>query len=112
MEGDTCPICNKKVSTHMYALTCHLCCHPVHRNCTLFTSIEYDEFIKNGSPDLTCRICLESIFPFNYMVDDAAFHSVLVELSNDCCLSDHDYIQPKIFDPSNLNDGKGIFTMY
>ena len=40
------------------------------------------------------------------MVDDAVFHSVLVELSNDCCLFDHDYNQPKIFDPFNLNDEK------
>ena len=97
----------------MYALTCDLCCHSVHRNCTLFTFIEYDEFIKTGSPDWTCGICLESIFPFNYMVDDAAFHSVLVELSNDCCLFDHDPVIETLLPPltyiTNLSFTEGVF---
>ena len=106
MERDICPICNRKVLIHMYALTCDLCYHPVHRNCSLFSCNEYNEFIKNGRRDWTCRICLESVFPFNHMVNDTVFHNVLVEFANDYCLLDPWFIQAKIFDPFSLNDEK------
>ena len=106
MEGDICPICNKKVLIHMYALTCNLCSCPIHRNCTLFNNDEYNDFVKTGSQDWTCSICAESIFPFNHIVVDDVFQSALFELSSDCCLLDPDYVQPKMFDPFNLNDEK------
>ena len=90
----------------MYALTCNLCSCPIHRNCTLFTNDEYNDFVKTGSQDWTCRICAESIFPFNHIAVDDVFQSALFELSSDCCLLDPDYVQPKMFDPFNLNDEK------
>ena len=90
----------------MYALTCNLCSYPIHRNCTLFTNNEYDDFVKTGSQDWTCRICAESIFPFNHIVVHDVFQSALFELSSDCCLLDPDYVQPKMFHPFNLNDEK------
>ena len=71
----------------------------MHRNCTLFTNNEYNDFVKTGSQDWTCRICAESIFPFNHIVVDDVFQIALFELSSDCCLLDPDYVQPKMFDP-------------
>ena len=51
-------------------------------------------------------MCAESIFPFNHIVVDDVFQSALFELPSDCCLLDPDYVQPKMFDPFNLNDEK------
>ena len=45
-----------------------------------------------------------SILLYSILVDDTVFHNVLV--ANDCCLLDPCFIQPKIFDPFNLNDEK------
>ena len=52
--------------------------------------------IRDGKNDCLCWVSFAA----------AAFHSILVELSNDCCLFDHDYNQPKIFDPFNMKDEK------
>ena len=90
----------------MYALTCNLCSYPIHRNCTLFTNDVYNDCVKTGSQDWTCRICAEPIFPFNHIVVDDVFQSALLELFSDCCLLDPDYLQPKMFDLFNLNDEK------
>ena len=67
---------------------------------------EYHDFIKSGSPERTCQNCVESIFPFNHIIDDNVFLGCLLELSYDCCLFDPEYVQPKIFHPFDLNDEK------
>ena len=106
MEGENCPICMKKVLIHMYALKCDACHTLVHRNCTLFTINEYDDFIKTGNLDWTCRICIETIFPFNRITDNHVFQNSLVELFSDCHPFNNDSTQHKIFNPFNLNDEK------
>ena len=106
MEGENCPICMKKVYFRMYALKCGASHNLVHRNCTLFTINEYDDFIKSGNLDWTCRICIESIFPFNRITDDDVFQNSLVEYFSDCHPFNIDSTQHKIFNPFNLNDEK------
>ena len=106
MEGEVCPICLKKVIISLRALKCDLCCKLTHKNCTLFTIKEYNDFIKTGNPVWTCRICAESIFPFNHIVDNDVYYSSLLELTSDCRLFGPDYAQFKIFDPFDLNDKK------
>ena len=90
----------------MYKIKCDLCSSPVHKNCTLFTKNEYHDFIISGSPDWTCQNCVESIFPFNHIIDDNVFFGCLLELCYDCSLFYPDYVQPKIFYPFDLNDEK------
>ena len=90
----------------MHALKCDLCCKLTHKNCTLFTIKEYNDFIKTGNPVWTCRICAESVFPFNHIVDNDVYYSSLLELTSDCRLFGPDYAQTKIFDPFDLNDEK------
>ena len=90
----------------MHVLKCDLCCKLTHRNCTLFTIKEYNDFIKTGNPAWTCRICAESIFPFNHIIDNDVYYSSLLELTSDCRLFGPDYAQTKIFHPFDLNDEK------
>ena len=90
----------------MHVLKCDLCSKLTHRNCTLFTIKEYNDFVKTGNPAWTCRICAESIFPFNHIVDNDVYYSSLLELTSDCRLFGPDYAQTKIFDPFDLNDEK------
>ena len=90
----------------MYSLKCDACHNLVHRNCTLFTINEYDDFIKTGNLDWTCRICIETIFPFNRITDNHVFENSLVEFFSDCRPFNIDSTQHKIFNPFNLNDEK------
>ena len=106
MAGETCAIYKKKVLIHMYKIKCDICSSPVHKNCTLLTKNEYHDFIISGSPDWTCQNCVESIFPFNHIIDDNVFLGCLLELPYDYCLFYPDYVQPKIFYPFDLNDEK------
>ena len=106
MEGEVCPICFKKDIINLHAFKCDLCCKLTHRNCTLFTIKEYNDFIKTGNPVWTCRICAESIFPFNHIVDNDVYYSSLLELTSDCRLFYPYYAQSNMFDPFDLNDEK------
>ena len=59
-----------------------------------------------GTPDWTCKKCVETTFPFNHIIDDDVFYDCLHEFSCDHTLSASEYVQSKIFNPLNLNDDK------
>ena len=63
-----CPIWNKKSNKCTYTLKCDMCQYTFHKNCTLLTKNEFDDFMQSGSQDWTCRICAENLY----------FHSIML----------------------------------
>ena len=66
----------KKSNKYIYTLNCDMCQYTFHTTCTLLTKTESDDFMQSGSQDLTCRICAESLFPFNHAVENEDFLNI------------------------------------
>ena len=74
------------------------------QNCTLLTKTEFDDFMQSGSQDWTCRICAESLFPFNHAVENEDFWIILDEFYNVSVLNNPAAMHKKIFNPFELNE--------
>ena len=84
MANDTvCPICTKKVSSYMFKVKCCLCSNMYHKNCTLLNENMFRELSQSQRENWSCRICNESLFPFNNIDDDDIFQRCLLELNLD-----------------------------
>ena len=100
----TCPVCNKKVSPHMYKIKCSLCSNFVHRNCTSFSKDELNNLVLSKYAHWSCRLCKEAHFAFNHFDDEDTFRRCVLELSLDNTNSSLIFSPSMLYNPFDLND--------
>ena len=64
----------------------------------------FDDFMQSGSQDWTCKICAESLFPFNHAVENEDFLNILDEFYNISVFNNPEAMHKKIFNPFELNE--------
>ena len=81
-----------------------MCQYTFHKNCTLLTKTEFDDFMQSGSEDWTCRICAESLFPLDHAVENEDFFNILDAFYNVSVFNNPEAMHKKIFNTFELNE--------
>ena len=76
-----CNRCLKPVKRNQKGISCHICNFRVHTKCAELSVADFNNV--NNSTDWFCVSCLETIFPFNHIIDDVEFMACCRSLSCD-----------------------------
>ena len=74
---NNCPICLKHVRTNSKRVLCSSCKKHVHLKCTKITPVEFNRDYVNVSYDFFCSCCLQTIFPFNHIDNEAEYNFII-----------------------------------
>ena len=112
MAGDNskCNICVKKVLVHTPKLQCCICREFVHLSCLPYISKSDSIYLNRENEEWFCKICVQSIFPFNHMDEDMDFLEVLFDNSSHGQTPLPDIVtgSNKLFIPFELNDNENL----
>ena len=109
-QNNSCNICNKRVLSHAYKLQCTYCKNLVHIKCLPSVS-KNDSIYTNRDCDYWyCKNCVQTIFPFNHLDDDASFIDAISESWYSDPPPSFDFInnQNKLFAPFDLNENDNL----
>ena len=76
-----CAVCSKSVKDNQRGIFCDACTKWIHLPCTRLTQIDYKS-LSQSSDSWFCHMCLESLFPFNSIEDEAVFLNCLMTLQH------------------------------
>ena len=98
MSANVCKLCYRKVQSFCHKMHCMNCAGIFHAKCVNLEKYELHTRLLWYSP-----CCVQSIFPYNHMDDDAEFYSVIIE-----GVLGYSYqfqeMNKKVFMPFEIND--------
>ena len=100
---DKCNICKKKIveGTNIKCLSCKMYYH--------IRCIAYQNDTPNSFTDpWYCHICITNALPFNNILLDDDFHSILAEIFNAHIPMPLEELQSKIFNPFEISENEKI----
>ena len=104
MAGSTeniCSICKRRVPRHALQLKCDCCNHYIHKNCSSLPKKDLENIIQ-GIKSWSCRVCNETNFPFNGIIEDSDYFD---SLPLDQTQHDRNRLtSDKIFSPFEIDD--------
>ena len=71
-ESITCNMCFKPVKSNMREIYCNICHCWIQGKCVKLSDVEFNKLGKSDEPWF-CHHCIQSIFPFNSIVNDVEF---------------------------------------
>ena len=101
---NVCSICSRKTLQNSYTVLCQCCQRKIHRNCI---TLSHDEFLLiQNCTTWFCKLCNDSIFPFNHIEDDYEFTMTLDQFMNGTLIQRAEFQHPDsmIFDPFEINE--------
>ena len=88
----------------MNKIKCDLCSDVFHKECTMLTNSEFNELSEVQINYWSCRICNESLFPFNHTEDDHVFQRYLIDLNLDNTSLSIVHERNLVLEPFDLNE--------
>ena len=101
---NVCSICSRKTLQNSYTVLCQCCQRKIHRNCI---TLSHDEFLLiQNCTTWFCKLCNDSIFPFNHIEDDYEFTMTLDQFMNGTLIQRAEFQHPDsmIFDRFEINE--------
>ena len=94
MKSDkACSVCSKPVKTNQKRIFCDVCKKWVHTKCMYITNEDLNNYI-GANKSFYCTICLQSILPFNHIVDETEFLEAIIGTYYNCSNSSDLLFQP------------------
>ena len=99
-----CSICSRIILKNWYTVLCQGCQRKIHRN---WTALSHEEFLLiQKCTTWFCRLCNESLFPFNHIDDDYDFTITLDQFTSGSLIPGGECLHPDsmIFHPFQINE--------
>jgi hypothetical protein len=104
MVAKTCNLCEKQILSHAIYLRCSSGLLYTNIQCLPFISKHDPLYTQRANNNWLCTYCTQSVFPFNYIIDNIEIvHALAEQWHNEIPVS-LDELNERLFNPFELNE--------